>query len=145
MATFTCAGKEYKIPEMNFLAVERAWPFVQKATEEFDPMKGSSAAIGVVAAALMEGEGFDRSEWDIDAEETDDNAFLKLMHTIKKRLKVSEIGNAKTTMFQILEEGGLQVTEGELLVALQALQEESGGESSQETAPDTLPNSSPPE
>src|SRR3546814_643691 len=104
MATFTCAGKEYLVPEMNFLAVERAWPFVRKATEEFDPMKGSSAAIGVVAAALLEGEGFNREDWGIEAELNEDQAFEKLMHTIKKRLKVSEIGNAKSTMFQILEE-----------------------------------------
>lgn len=121
MATFTCAGKEYQVPEMNFLAIERAWPFVQKATEEFDHMKGSSAAIAVVAAALIEGEGFNREDWEIAADLTDDQAFDKLQYTIKKRLKVTEIGNAKTTMFQILEEGGLQVTEGELLSALEAL------------------------
>ena len=142
MATFTCDGKNYPVPEMNFLAVERAWPFVQKATEEFDPMKGSSAAIGVVAAAMLEGEGFDRSAWDIGEELDDDAAFELLMRTIKKRLKVSEIGNAKKTMFEILEEGGQQVTEGELLSALEALQGERAG-SLPETVLDTSQSSLP--
>lgn len=144
MATFTCAGKDYHVPEMNFLAIERAWPFVRKATEEYDPIKGSSAAIGVIAAAMFEGEGFKREDWDIEEGLDEDASFERLIYKIKKRIAANEIGNVKDAMFQVLAEGGLQVTEGELLASLQALLAQTEG-SSLGTVLDTSPNSSPQE
>lgn len=145
MATLTVGGKEYKVPEMNFLAVERAWPFVQEATTAFDPIKGSAAAIAVIAAAMIEGEDFDHAEWGIDQALDDDQAFPQLILTMKRRMKAGEIGAAKDTMFQILEEGGLQVSEGELLQSLGLIAQEEVGEPSPETAVDTSPSLSPQE
>lgn len=121
MAKFIIGGKEHHVPEMNFLAVERAWPYVVEATTAYDPIKGSSAAISVIASAMFEDESFSREDWEIPAELPDNLAFDNLCLKIKRRMKSNEIGNAKDTMLEILKEGGLQVTEGELLQALKAM------------------------
>lgn len=136
MATLTVGGKEYNVPEMNFLAVERAWPHVVEATAAFDPMKGSAAAIAVIAAAMFEGENFNREEWGIDADVPNDLAYQNLITIIKRRMKATEISSAKDTMLKILEEGGLQVSEGELLESL-GLVESLPDLPSPETAEDT--------
>lgn len=145
MATLTVGGKEHNVPEMNFLAVERAWPYVVDATAQFDPIKGSSAAIAVIAAAMFEDEAFDRAVWDIDEHLPEDLAFEALVKTMKRRMKAVEISSAKETMLKILEEGGLQVTEGEILQSLGLLTEQVEDGSSPGTAADTSQSSSPQE
>jgi hypothetical protein len=147
MATLTVGGKTYQVPEMNFFAVERAWPFVQEATAAFDPIKGSAAAIAVIAAAMFEAEDFDRAEWGIDADAVDGEAFHLLVKAIKRKMKANEIGAAKDTMFEILKEGGMDISEGEILQSLGLIVAGQGeeGDLSPETAADTSPSSSPQE
>lgn len=144
MAIFHCGGKEHSIPEMNFIAVERAWPFVVRATQEFDPIKGSSAAIAVIAAGLMESDDFNVADWNLEEGLADETIFELLQKTIKRQMKAKEIASARDTMFQILQEGGLQVTEGELLNQL-AEAAKLGALPSQETARDILSSSLLPE
>lgn len=144
MAQITIGGKEYRIPEMNFLAIERAWPFVMKATETVELMTGVSAALSVIAAGLMEADGFDPAEFDAKPEDQDSVVLDKVVYFFKKNLKGNEIGIVRDTMFQILKEAGLEVTEGEALAALAAAAGLKLPETpSPETAPDTSLNSLP--
>lgn len=114
MAQITLGGKDYVFPEMNFLAIERAWPFVTRATETTDAMAGVSASLGVFAAAYMEAEEFKASDFGITDEFTPDASIHRAVHRFfKKNLKGNEMGKVKDTMFEILKEAGLEVTEGE--------------------------------
>lgn len=139
MAQITIGGKEYRIPEMNFLAIERAWPFVMKATETVELMTGVSAALSVIAAGLMEAEDFKREDFDATPEDRDAVVLDKVVYFFKKNLKGNEIGIVRDTMFQILKEAGLEVTEGEALAALAAA---AGLELPETPSPETAPHTS---
>lgn len=144
MAQITIGGKEYLIPEMNFLAIERAWPFVMKATETVELMTGVSAALSVIAAGLMEAEDFNPADFDATPGDRDAVVLDRVVYFFKKNLKGNEIGIVRDTMFQILKEAGLEVTEGEALAALAAAAGLKLPETlSPETAPDTSLNSLP--
>lgn len=132
MAKITIGGNEYVIPEMNFIAVERAWPYVEKAMETIHPMHGTSAALSVIAAAMMEGPDFDPASFGIEVNEQDaetglprprgeDAIFQDLTKTLKRRLKAREVGTVKLCLFEILEEAGFEMKDpasGEALAAL---------------------------
>lgn len=151
MATITIGGKAYIIPEMNFVAIERGWPYVEKATTTLDPIDGVSAALGVFAAGIMEAdyfkkEDFNVSDWEpgiSEAPAEDEHIHTGVIHFLKKGLKGLEMDKVRVTMFEVLKEAGLEVTEGEAPAVLAAAQ---GMEidPSPETAPDTSQNSSPP-
>ena len=146
MAKITVGGKEYYIPEMNFLAVERAWPYVLEATTALDPIAGASAALSVIASGLMEADNFNPAEFGIEAT-TDKGIHESLSYYLKKNLKAAEIVEVKNTMFEILVEAGLEVTEGEARAALTAALETDQADPTDlpETAPDTLSSSSQPD
>lgn len=123
MADITIGGTKYYVPEMNFLAMERAWPYIQEATETLDPMKGASTALAVFAAAIMEGEEFNpEKDFGIQNADSlsDSQIHTQVTHFFKKKLKGTEVGVIRPTMFEVLKEAGLEVTEGEALMALQA-------------------------
>jgi hypothetical protein len=153
MAKITIGGVEYTIPEMNFLAIERAWPYVVEATESQDPMKGPSAALGVFASAIMEAEDFDPTVFGLRGKPelgdtlatplSDEEIHKGVTHFFKKKLKGVELSRVKDTMLQVLKEAGLEVTEGELTKSpLEALQE--AITDLPETAPPTSQSLSPP-
>lgn len=155
MAKITIGGNEYVIPEMNFIAVERAWPYVELAMETVHPMHGASAALSVIAATMMEGPDFDPASFGIETHEPDaetgiararseDAIFQDLNRTLKRRLKASEIGAVKLCLFEILQEAGFEMKDpasGEALAAL-GMQMMSP---SPVTAVDTSPSSSQPD
>lgn len=153
MASITIGGKTHVLPEMNFLAVERAWPYVEKATSSLDPIAGVSAALGVFAASMMEDDNFDVSHFDVSAwdPETsesptyDDHVHREVIHFLKKGLKGNEMDKVRTTMFEVLKEAGLEVTEGEVQNALVAavMDDQESLDLSPETAPDTSQSSLP--
>lgn len=146
MAQVTIGGKDYVIPEMNFLAIERAWPYVVEATETLDPMKGPSAALAVFAAALMEVEPFNPADYEVpEGVEGDTRIHMAITRFFKKKLKGNELGSIKTAMFEVLKEAGLEVTEGEAMAAVKAALEPGMEEQnpSLETAPDTSQSSLP--
>jgi hypothetical protein len=149
MASIVIGGESYTIPEMNFLAIERAWPYVVEATETLDPMKGPSAALAVFAAAIMEGDSFQPADFGIEttSSTTDEEIHLRLTHFFKKQLKGTEVGKVKTAMFEVLKEAGLEATEGEATQALMAAHGTQKGQPipSPETVLDTSPSSLPPE
>jgi hypothetical protein len=127
---------------MNFLAIERAWPYVVQATETLDPMHGPSAALAVFAAAMMEAEDFKLSDFDLPEDTVGDaRTHQAITRFLKKKLKGTELNKIQDTMYEVLKEAGLEVTPGEAVAALvAALGQETF---SPETAPDTLQSSLP--
>jgi len=110
MAQVKIGGVEYVIPELNFIALELAWPYIEEAMVTQDPMRGPSACISVIAAGLIESEhGFDRTKFDI-TEDEDLNAyqlFDRVVTFLKRKLKSSEISNVRLCVDQITTEAGL--------------------------------------
>ena len=147
MANVTIGGTEYEVPEMNFLAIERAWPFVVEATNQNDPIAGAGAAISVIAAGLMEADHFKPSDFGIGDGDKDSDVHRKLSYYLKKQLKASELVNIKDAMLTILREAGLEVTEGEAKAASTAAPatDQETPSLSPETAPDTSSSLSQPD
>lgn len=143
MATITVGGNSYPIPEMNFLSVERAWPFIEEATTTLDPMKGPAAGLAVIASAMMEHINFDPKDFEIPPTAVgDEEVHSALTRWLKRNIKASEMAVVKDTMLEVLKEAGLEVTEGELEKVTESLTDQSP---STETAPDLSQSSSPPE
>lgn len=112
MAKCVIGGTEYDVPELNFIALERAWPFIEAsmlADPNMEPMKGPSAGISVIAAGICESEGFDRLKFGIPIEPflTDQDVFDMVVIFLKKKLKASEISNVSACLNQITKEAGL--------------------------------------
>lgn len=154
MATIIIGGKTYVIPEMNFMAIERAWPHVEKATSTIHPMDGVSAALGVFAAGLMEAEDFKQEDFDVsdyevgtsEAPTFDEHVHRGVHLFLKKGLKGTEMDKVRVTMFEVLKEAGLEVSEGEqpaLAAAVLGQEDPNQLNLSPGTAADTLPNSLP--
>jgi hypothetical protein len=116
MAKVTIGGTEYEVPEMNFAALERAWPFVNEAMVSLDPMKGPAAGLCIIAAGLMEADHFDRTKFGMTAVEMlgDDQVFDRLVLFLKKKVKAKEIASIRAAVDQINEEAGLEAVKGEL-------------------------------
>lgn len=155
MASITIGGKTYVVPEMNFVAIERSWPYVEKATSTTHPMDGVSASLGVFAAGIMEAdyfkkEDFNVSDWEPGISEAlteDEHIHKGVIYFLKRGLKGTEMDKVRATMFEVLKEAGLEVTEGEaqdaLIAAVLGTEDQASLDLSPETAPDTSPNSSP--
>lgn len=142
MAKITIGEKEYTVPEMNFLALERAWPYIDEALGTVDPIKGVRASIAVIAAGLLEAEDYSPLNYDIDLPTDSAEEFSKLQRFLKKRLMAREVGAIKLGLFAILEEAGIEIaTKGEPLTPEEKVVESllTG------TALDLSLNSSPPE
>jgi hypothetical protein len=143
MAIARIGGVDYNIQELNFIAIERAWPFIEEAMITADPMKGPAAGIRIVAAGIMEQENFDQTKFDIPAEEQNPTTiFDAVTYFLKKKLKATEISAIKDCVIKITEEAGLVGEEGEDKGAMEPLPTSN---LSTGTAPDTLPNSSQPD
>lgn len=155
MASIEIGGKTYVIPEMNFVAIERAWPYVEKATSTTHPMDGVSAALGVFAAGIVEADYFKPEDFDVSAWEPgiskalseEEHIHERVTYFLKKGLKGTEMDKVRTTMFEVLKEAGLEVTEGEaqnaLIAAVLGTEDQASLDLSPETAPAILPSSSP--
>jgi hypothetical protein len=143
MAKVTIGGTEYEVPEMNFAALERAWPFVNEAMVSLDPMKGPAAGLCIIAAGLMEADHFDRTKFGMTAVEMlgDDQIFDRLVIFLKKKVKAKEIASIRAAVDQINEEAGLEAVKGELFPP----QADPELNHSQETAPTSSQSLSPPD
>jgi hypothetical protein len=143
MAKVTVGGKEYEVPEMNFLALERCWPHIEEAMTTLDPIKGPAAGIRIIAAGLIEADHFKPTDFGIGENETlgEDQTFERVTHFLKKKLKANEIEAVRAALDEITKEAGLE--EAEAGEAPQTPQQEASP--SVETAPTTSPSSSPPD
>lgn len=119
MANVTIGGTDYQVPELNFIALERAWPFIEEAMTELDPMKGVSAAIHIIAAGLVEADNFDQSTYGIKPEDLsptrdrEDQVFNLTAKFLKRKTKATEISGIREAVVEISREAGLEPKEGE--------------------------------
>lgn len=124
MAKITMGKKEYDLPEMNFIAVERAWPFIEKAVSTRDHMVGGAAGIAVIAAALLESTNFHMEDFGITAGDISDpkedrevQLFNKLQYRLKKQILAREMGLVPVVVLELIKEAGLLPASGEALPA----------------------------
>ena len=116
MATkITIGATQYQVDEMSFSALERAWPHIEYATTASDPITSVSAAIHVIAAALLESEGLNLQAFEIEVDTTsataaarDDLYFYRMVDFLKKKLKASQIEQVREGLVLILREAGLE-------------------------------------
>lgn len=119
MAKVIIGGTEYEVPELNFIALERAWPFIEEAMTELDPMKGVSAAIHIIAAGLMEADHFDPETYGIHVkdlsltQDREDQVFALTARFLKRKTKATEISGIREAVVVISREAGLEPEEGE--------------------------------
>lgn len=116
MAKVTIGTKSYTIDTLNFAALERAWPFIEVAQQQMDPIQGASAAISVIAAGIMESDGFNPAEFGIEAPglTREDEIFELVQKFLKKKLLAPEIPVVKDCILDILKEAGMIAEEGEI-------------------------------
>lgn len=139
MAKITIGGVVYTVPELTFMALERAWPYVQAAmiAVSSDPMRGPNAALHIIAAGIVDGENFDRERYNVKAPaEEEDEVHKEVVNFFRKRLKAREIALLKDCVDEILEEAGLGVNVGEARPPLPEEKENS----LTETAPSLSPS-----
>ena len=115
MAKVTIGEVEYHIPTLNFAALELAWPYIEIATSSNDPMAGPSAGVGIVAAGLMEAEGFDRTNFGMLSTEAlaTSETHARVMYFLKRKLLATQIGAIREVVNEIIVEAGLVSNEGE--------------------------------
>lgn len=142
MARVTIGGTEYEVPEMNFAALEKAWPFVDESMITLDPIKGPAAGLCIIAAGLMYADHFDPTQFDIKADEMlgEDQTFDRVVKFLKRKLKAKELEQVRIAINKINEEAGLEPIEGEAQPSPGTLE----ASLSEETAPPTQPSSSQP-
>lgn len=109
MAKCIIGGTEYTVPELNFVGLEKAWPYIEAAMTTQDPMKGPSAGLSVIAAGIVYDESFDPKKFNIPEEDnaTEDEVFDFVTQYLKRKLKSSEIKNVINCLHDIQEEAGL--------------------------------------
>lgn len=142
MAKVTVGGTEYEVPEMNFAALERAWPFVEQAMLAQDPMKGVAAGICIIAAGLVEADHFDKTQFGIEPDEIlgDEQTFDRVVYFLKRKIKAKEIEGIRKSVDQINQEAGLEPIPGE---GEPAVPDQETQSYSTETAPTSSQSSSP--
>lgn len=125
MAKCTIGGTDYTVPELNFVGLEKAWPFINEAMVTQDPMKGPSAGLSVIAAGLVYAEDFDADKFNVPKDQnlTEDEMFDYIVSFLKRKLRASEIPNIITCMNQITEEAGLAPDEDPPLPPLETEEE----------------------
>lgn len=142
MAKAKIGGVDYEVPELNFIALEKAWPFIERAIITQDAMEGTSAGISIITAGLIEAEGFDKTRFDITEEEklTWDDTFDRVSTFLKRKLKASEIEQVRLCVEQITEEAGLrEESSGEAQAPARAEEETPSTETALDTSQSSLP------
>lgn len=110
MAKITIGEEDYTIPELNFAALERAWPFIEQSmvTNSRDPMQGPHAALRIIAAGLVEDENFQPQRFNVTATpDNPDAIYEEVFLFLRKKLKAREMDKLGPCVDQIIEEAGL--------------------------------------
>lgn len=115
MALVKIGGIEYEVPELNFAALEVAWPFIEACMTSDDPMKGPAAGISVIAAGLAYADHFDCTKFGIAEAEAlgEEQTFNRVVKFLKRKLKAKEIQYISEVVDRINEEAGLEPAPGE--------------------------------
>lgn len=110
MAKITIGEEDYTIPELNFAALERGWPFIEAAMVMggTDPMRGPNAALRVIAAGIVEDENFQPQRFNVTATpDQPDEVYEQVVAFLRKKLKAREMDRLGPCVDQIIEEAGL--------------------------------------
>jgi len=116
MAKIKIGNVEYTVPELTFMALERAWPYVEASmiSVSGDPMRGPNAALRIIAAGIVDGENFDPARYNVKSSlEEEDAVHDEVVNFFRRRLKAREIPLLKDCIDEILVEAGLVAPEGE--------------------------------
>lgn len=122
--TFTVGGKEYTVPELNFYAVERAWPLIVQSMESMNPMVAASAGLDALVAGIVEDEHFRPGTVGLEYEgpvngdyspEEREVFFQQLSRRFKRQLKAKEMGGISLAINELVAEAGLLPEAGEPL------------------------------
>jgi hypothetical protein len=122
MAKIVLGGQEHYIPVLNFVALERAWPFVEEAMTATSVMVGVRAGLCIIAAGVIEREDFDPAAFGIDVKDhsvvdpkldRDEQLFDLMVYYFKKKMLANEIAAVRLAINEILQEAGLVGEEGE--------------------------------
>ena len=114
MAKITLGGEDYIIPELNFMALERAWPFIETAmvSSNHDPMTGPNAALRIIASGIVEDENFQPQRYGVTAlPDNPDEIYEQVVFFFRRKLKAREIEKLKDCVDQIIQEAGLMSAE----------------------------------
>lgn len=119
MAQVTVGGTSYQIPVMNFVALERAWPYIKESSIQIDPIKAVDTAIHIIGAALVEADDFNPTLYGITLPlptgvNPEDFIFSGVVKFLKKKTIATEIENIRQAVESIVREAGLEASEGEL-------------------------------
>lgn len=145
MAIVTIGGTEYRVSELNFIALERAWPHIELAMISQDPMSAVSAAIGAIAAGIMEEEYFNPESFGVDTSkfneflDRDTQVHEQVVRYLKRKTKATEISGIREGLHNIAKEAGLEPETGEAQDPAKAV----GAIPSTETSDASSPSSSP--
>lgn len=110
MAKITIGGEDYTIPELNFEALQRAWPYIEASmvADARDPMSGPNAALRIIAAGICEDENFNPERYKVTAGADDPDAiYEQVVLFLRKKLKAREMEKLAPCVDQIIEEAGL--------------------------------------
>lgn len=117
MAKITIGDTTYTVPELTFIALERAWPYVQASmvSDGADPMRGPNAALRIISAGILHGEHFDPNKFDVTAgPDEEDLQHDQLTMFLRRKMKANQISTLSACIGVMLEEAGLVVTTGEV-------------------------------
>lgn len=119
MATVTIGSTTYDIPEANFVALQRAWPYIEQTQQSLSVIDAVGAGIRIVAACLMEKENFAPADFGINESQLDvmldldAQVFDQLNKKLQRELKSSQIANIRKAVEDITKEAGLVPEPGE--------------------------------
>lgn len=114
LTTVTLGDREYELPEMNFAALEMAWPFIEEALLSASPVTYPSAAVSILVCLWMEDEeGFDimapmwepvREKHKVDADSTYRHQFDSMVMFFKRSVKAAQVPQLREAIDLLLKD-----------------------------------------
>lgn len=144
MAEVTIGKNTYDVPELNFVALELSWAYIDDVIMAPNPVRAVGAGLFVIAAGLMNKNGFKPENYGINTRKLDKKLDLEqqIHWLVTKKLKTdllaSQISNVTMVIMEIVEEAGMLPKQGEGEKG-----EDKSPNPSMETSSRTSPNSSP--
>lgn len=140
MAKVTIGTTDYTVSELNFVALERSWPSIERCMITLDPMEAVSTAIRIIANGLQQGDHFIPGDYGIGEELLDEEQIVdRMVMFLKRKLLASQMGNIRLVILEILQEAGIEAKENPQVDPPEVVENPSP-----ETAPDTSQNLSQP-
>lgn len=119
MAKVTIGKNTYDVPELNFVALELSWPYMDDVIMAPNPIRAVGAGLFVIAAGLMQKPGFKPVNFGINVKKLDKKLDLdqQIHWLVTKKLKTdllaSQTSNVTGVIMDIVEEAGMLPKQGE--------------------------------